>query len=480
MYCVLVVIVLCRACAAVAVELDERGSLSRIDKTKTFSEQLVEAEQLLATDHTYADGVKLLEHAVSAGVAYKMLGSENQTALFSRTASDRVNQWRSQWKQSQHGPSELLRVDENRFVFATFLASDDYIPGVIALAQSLRAVHTRYQLVCLVTEGPVSESSIIILRLLLIDVLLVPEIPAPTHVTMSGDKASRYARTFAKLHVFGLQQYFEKVVYLDADMLLLRNIDELMLMPAFAACMGEGVLYLVKDTTKHFFNSGMMVVIPSPITLAGMLQLLYTPAPRASDGGGTNSNSQRRHVEAWDTGGDQDVINAFYAFPQAHILPMQYNVFPDLLASIPWAFSSSEGNGGPALNRADDVLDGVKAVQLYWIFNPWQGKRTKEASFPRRAGYIQANPAAFELMYGKWRSMFMQGVALLRRRQGGDPVQLLSIVAQVVAAGSTGGGRKARAMKPKGKGFYAGFAMKFYTDTTSMRKKEARRRDDTM
>jgi len=53
-----------------------------------------------------------------------------------------------------------------------------------------------------------------------------------------GDPASiqqeHFADVYAKLHVFGLSS-FDRIVYLDADVIVLQNIDSLFLQPALSA-----------------------------------------------------------------------------------------------------------------------------------------------------------------------------------------------------------------------------------------------------
>jgi alpha-N-acetylglucosamine transferase len=109
--------------------------------------------------------------------------------------------------------------------FVVLLSSESYTVGVLVLAWSLKSVKTQYPLVVLHTEEGLSGESLRALEragCLLREVeRIVPLQEDSSHVQ------SYYADTWTKLQVFGLTD-FERVVMLDADMLVRRNLDELM------------------------------------------------------------------------------------------------------------------------------------------------------------------------------------------------------------------------------------------------------------
>ena len=103
--------------------------------------------------------------------------------------------------------------------WATLLATDSYLPGVLCLAQSLVDVASVHPLVVMVPPSLTSSARGVIERrgLKLVDVGAVDVI---------GNIATpRFAHVGAKLRAFGLP--YERVVLLDADTMFLRNADEL-------------------------------------------------------------------------------------------------------------------------------------------------------------------------------------------------------------------------------------------------------------
>ncbi|MDB4990627.1 MAG: hypothetical protein JWN04_5805, partial [Myxococcaceae bacterium] len=112
---------------------------------------------------------------------------------------------------------------------------------------------------------------------------------------------ARFANTFTKLRAFALTD-FDKLVLLDADTIVLQNIDDLFERPAIAAAPD----FLLPDR----FNSGVMVIEPSAPLFERMMASLATS-------------------ESYD-GGDQGFLNTFYpdwyASPAAHRLPAGYNM----------------------------------------------------------------------------------------------------------------------------------------------------------
>lgn len=100
------------------------------------------------------------------------------------------------------------------------------------------------------------------------------------------------------MHLFRLTQY-SKVIFLDADTLVLRPISHLFSLTApFSAAPDSG--------WPDAFNSGFMVATPSDATFEGLMTMM----------------SERG---SWD-GGDQGLLNDF--FPDWHRLSFTYNVTP--------------------------------------------------------------------------------------------------------------------------------------------------------
>jgi inositol 3-alpha-galactosyltransferase len=117
------------------------------------------------------------------------------------------------------------------FAWVTLLTRASYLPGAILLAYSLDKHASRYPLLILTT--PSFPSSILPAlerecSLTNTSILPIQSLSPPPENKPSSLIASRFEDTWTKLRVFELYEHgYEKLVFLDADMLVLRNMDVL-------------------------------------------------------------------------------------------------------------------------------------------------------------------------------------------------------------------------------------------------------------
>ncbi|KAI9830898.1 MAG: hypothetical protein M1826_004328 [Phylliscum demangeonii] len=113
-------------------------------------------------------------------------------------------------------------------VWASLITSTDYLPGLLTLADSLARTGTRYRFVALYTPSfPASGHAAL-------DQRAIPKRAVPALSPAAGQRdyharhEPRFAETWTKLAVFGLQDAYERVGLLDSDMLVRGNMDELL------------------------------------------------------------------------------------------------------------------------------------------------------------------------------------------------------------------------------------------------------------
>ena len=118
--------------------------------------------------------------------------------------------------------------------WVTLLTKPGYLPGVRTLRASLERSGSAYPLVVMVTEDIDADAR----QLLLDDGCRLVDVQPLRLAQDSGDgyANARFAEVWTKLAVWRLTQY-ERVVFLDADMLVLRNMDEL-----FALELADGTI----------------------------------------------------------------------------------------------------------------------------------------------------------------------------------------------------------------------------------------------
>ena len=116
-----------------------------------------------------------------------------------------------------------------RLAWITLLTNSAYASGVKALSNSLSVVDTEYPLVVMLTDGVPPEVQAELAALDGCELLRVEPLALPAG---SGDRQAAYlkahfAECWTKLRLWE-QTQFERVVYLDADMVVLKNMDELL------------------------------------------------------------------------------------------------------------------------------------------------------------------------------------------------------------------------------------------------------------
>lgn len=110
--------------------------------------------------------------------------------------------------------------------YVTLLTKTSYLPGVLVLEYTLRSVGSEYPLVVMATPSLLQEDRDILARrgIAVIDIQSLKP-PEGLHELSTHD--ARFADTWTKLRAFELTDY-DRVVLMDADMIVMRKMDELM------------------------------------------------------------------------------------------------------------------------------------------------------------------------------------------------------------------------------------------------------------
>ncbi|RII32543.1 hypothetical protein D2A34_23020 [Clostridium chromiireducens] len=195
--------------------------------------------------------------------------------------------------------------------YITTLSTDNYVTGVINLKKTLMAVNSKYPLFVYVDRFLKKETFDKLQQYNIEYIIQKNKIELPNNILESNTKngVSHWTNTFIKLDLFKLIE-FEKLVYLDSDMMIFENIDELFDKPHISAVVA-GKEYKGNEQWEEF-NSGLMVIEPKKDALIGI----------------------EKHIEKVSkekaSFGDQDILNSFYSDWKykynLHLNP-QYNMF---------------------------------------------------------------------------------------------------------------------------------------------------------
>jgi glycogenin glucosyltransferase len=185
---------------------------------------------------------------------------------------------------------------KENYAYISIITSDDYLPGLLVLHKTLINTGTEYPFLVLLTSD-VSTYTISILEKQNIQYKVIDSIiNNPTDV----DKKHRWFSTYSKLHVFNQTQY-DKIVYLDADILVLKNIDELFKNPHMSATNASSML--PSKSSRTYLNSGIFVLEPSHELFGDMISKIGKIEKLESNGS----------LDRPKYGSDQDFLNAFYS-----------------------------------------------------------------------------------------------------------------------------------------------------------------------
>ncbi len=188
-----------------------------------------------------------------------------------------------------------------KYAYVTVLSTNDYLPGVLVMFESLKRTNPIYKEFVVIVNENISEDNIQILKNKGYKVLLRKQIK----VSLNNNEDMQYwLNTFDKLHIFELTAY-DKIIYLDSDMLITKNIDHLFEKPHLSGVIAGKEIYPEWDG----INSGLMVIVPEEGITNKLINVIETH----------NFNKDI---------GDQDVINYYYDWPNLNLALYEgYNIF---------------------------------------------------------------------------------------------------------------------------------------------------------
>ncbi|KIY72844.1 glycosyltransferase family 8 protein [Cylindrobasidium torrendii FP15055 ss-10] len=110
--------------------------------------------------------------------------------------------------------------------WVSLLSKDEYLAGLLVVEYGLRSVKSQYPLIVMVTES-VPELTRDILRKRGLKLVEVSRLAPTAGREKFGEFDARFGETWSKVRTWEMTDY-DRVVLLDADMVVKRNMDELM------------------------------------------------------------------------------------------------------------------------------------------------------------------------------------------------------------------------------------------------------------
>lgn len=238
-------------------------------------------------------------------------------------------------------------MEANR-AYITVLSSDEYLIGVLCLNESLKIVNSKYPLVVLVNDK-ISEKVKEVLKENHIQTIDKKSFKLPDWIIEKNKNThANWSNTFDKLSIFELTE-FDKLVFLDSDMFVRNNIDELFEKPDMSATVDRNDTVLVKENYQKI-TSGMLVFEPKVGMISEFMSII------------NDESIQNKYASI----GDQDIIQMYYKGwdekKELH-LPVKYNMF----------FGDIEYY----VNKGIYSLDDISIIHFITSNKPWKYSETE-------------------------------------------------------------------------------------------------------
>ncbi|CAI5637648.1 glycogenin-2 isoform X1 [Oreochromis niloticus] len=218
--------------------------------------------------------------------------------------------------------------------FVTLATTDSYCMGATVVARSLRRHGTTRHIVAMITPN-VSEQSRLPLKDVFDEVIVVDVMDSEDYHHLSLLGRPELGITFTKIHCWTLTQY-SKCVFLDADTLVLCNVDELFDRDELSAAPDPG--------WPDCFNSGVFVFRPSLHTHTRLL------------------DHASRHG-SFD-GGDQGLLNSFFS---------SWSV-EDISKHLPFVYNLSASSVYSYLPAFQQFGHNAKIIHFLGADKPWNSQ----------------------------------------------------------------------------------------------------------
>ena len=314
----------------------------------------------------------------------------------------------SDWSEKNEADAWLVSANPEKMAYATAIWSDDYVDDAMAWATSLIETGSVFPRVCMVWREQMTASILGLLQNCCCELIGVDPIRSPVAVLEGENHQKRYEYVLTKLRVYqlGLRGY-KKIVFMDADTLVYQNIDELFWTPAPAFTLLPASLMGERSVAN--ISTGVMVIEPDEDEFHEILDRLWAweeeakKHPPELDGRG-NKKDVFQFIE-------QDLLDIHYEARGGpglqgdgrgyNILPMSYNVYPELLKQLPFLaevqyqdFAQDEKEYLSFPDRHDEMFcngTGIFAEEMDEILNP-KTSVTKVVHFWSRYNPIHVGP----------------------------------------------------------------------------------------
>lgn len=234
----------------------------------------------------------------------------------------------------------------SRFAYVTLLLNADYLPGALALAESIAQTGSKIPFILLLSKLNVSvqvydalQQSGYFERIINVDEYLLETRNAFELGNLL--KRSDLSFTLTKLNVWRLTDY-DRVLYLDSDMLVTEDIEHL-----FSTWDKLGVNDIIASSDSGWpdiFNSGLFVIRPNTEVFNKLLDFY-------------------RHNDSFD-GADQGILNEYFNL-QGHVTMGNW-------LRLPFTYNCTLNSNYEYLPAMIRFKDSIKVFHFIGLNKPWR------------------------------------------------------------------------------------------------------------
>ncbi|XP_042485719.1 UDP-glucuronate:xylan alpha-glucuronosyltransferase 2 isoform X2 [Macadamia integrifolia] len=254
-----------------------------------------------------------------------------------------------------YNQSQLMTTNQGKNVtrreaYVTVLhSSEAYVCGAIALAQSILATGTKCDLVMLLDKS-ISQPKRAVLAAAGWKIRMIKRIRNP-----KAEKNAYNEYNYSKFRLWQLTDY-DKIIFIDSDIVVLRNMDILFHFPQMSATGNDASI----------FNSGIMVIEPSKCTFKALMEL-------------------RKEIVSYN-GGDQGFLNEVFVW--WHRWPRRVNYLKNF-----WANTTLESSMKNQLFASDPP----KLYSIHFVgLKPWLCYRDYDCNWDKSDQHVYASDIAHQ------------------------------------------------------------------------------------
>lgn len=228
------------------------------------------------------------------------------------------------------------------YAYISVLTTESYLIGILGIAECLKRVNAKFPFYVIITDN-ISNKVENLLNNKHINTIRKKSIQIPEIIRRKNDKGdfSHWTNTFDKLSIFELTQ-FDKIIYLDADMYIRKNIDELFEKPHMSAPVNRK--FGPNITLPLELVSGLLVIEPQKNLLNSFLEILLTIEDKRNSIG--DQDILQEYYTDWANQSELHLnlkYNVFFTYLDYYIVHSNYklsdiSVFHFILSKKPWNF----------------------------------------------------------------------------------------------------------------------------------------------